>query len=232
MADSIPADATVTIEGTSCRTGFYGDLYPLFDSVGDIGAITVQKTVVLDDQGREFRRVSYPGHDWVHSRTRIYSGGTVYCAESQWSQTRDYYVDPSNFEYYCRHTGIGSFKREEDVPMPVMDSLKLDELRGFGNKHAYNPFDQKHSDEVMKSVIRLPESVCGEGMRFYKVSLEGYFTSTKEHSFFVHDGKLLLVFYHDVGSENSGIREVLCIEVPDRLGDYFMGLMQQYPRPD
>jgi hypothetical protein len=40
--------------------------------------------------------------------------------------------------------------------------------------------------------------------------------------------KLLLVFYHDGGRDNNGIEEVVAIDVPDELGQYFIGLIKRH----
>lgn len=47
------------------------------------------------------------------------------------------------------------------------------------------------------------------------------------HEYFVHGGKLILVFYHDGGRKNGGIKEVVSINVPDELGKYFIDLMER-----
>jgi len=44
--------------------------------------------------------------------------------------------------------------------------------------------------------------------------------TAKRPMYFVYDNKLWLVFYHDGGKE-----EVVAIDVPDELGQYFIGLI-------
>ena len=49
----------------------------------------------------------------------------------------------------------------------------------------------------------------------------------KSPMYFVYDGKLWLVFYHDGGRDNGGVEEVVAVEVPDELGQYFIGLIDE-----
>ena len=46
--------------------------------------------------------------------------------------------------------------------------------------------------------------------------------------YFARNGKLLMVFFHDGGQDIGGIEEVVVIDVPDELGKYFVGLMDEY----
>ena len=215
----------VTIEGVTYLSGFYGELYPLFGEVGNIGSETLQKEIIYDDGTRKFRRVDFKGHDWVHSYIGEYTGGIVYCAENEWGKMRDYYANPYNFEYYC---GIGYFISEKAEKIPEIDSQKFDELLAFGKENEYKPFDQRSSDKAMQNAHRLPEAEFHGGVCFYKVSNDGYFTTLQSPMYFMHDGKLLLVLFHDGGRNNGGIEEVVSIDVPDELGKYFLDLMERY----
>ena len=212
----------VSIDGTVYRTGFYGDLYPVFGERGDIGSEALEKNVIYDDQKHEFRRVDFAGHDWVHSNAGVYAGGTVYCADNEWEQTRAYYADTNNFDYY---RGAGYYIVESSVPVPDMDPQKFDELLAFGQKNNYNPFDKRSNEQIQQKTRTLPESEFREGVNFYKVSKDGFFMTTKASMYFVYEGKLLLVFYHDGGGGNGGKEEVVALEVPGELGQYFIGLI-------
>jgi hypothetical protein len=222
-AHSVPT--SVTIEGVTYLNGFYGELYPLFGQVGDVGSDTLQEEIIYNDGVREFRRVDFEGHDWVHSYIGEYTGGVVYCNENQWEQMHDYYADPMNFEYYC---GIGYYICEKSVVIPEMDPQKFDDLLAFGNENEYKPFDKSSNEKAMEKTHRIPKAEYHEGICFYKVSNDGYFTTIKKPMYFVHDSKLLLVFYHDGGRDNGGIEEVTAIDVPDELGQYFVDLIERY----
>jgi hypothetical protein len=153
-------------------------------------------------------------------------GGVVYCAESQWEPMRDYYADPLNFEYYY---GVGYYIPETAVNISEINPQKFDELLAFSDENGYDPFDQRSNEKILQKIRRISESEFHEGICFYKVSSDGYFTTIQDSMYFVHDGKLLLVFYHDGGNKNGGIEEVLAMDVPDELGRYFIGLMERYP---
>jgi hypothetical protein len=225
LNDAYVVPASVIIEGVTYRNGFYGELYPLFEQDGDVGSDALQEEIIYNDGVRDFRRVDFEGHDWVHSYIGEYTGGVVYCAENQWEQMRDYYSDPVNFEYYC---GVGYYVSEKSVVIPDMDPQKFDELLTFGNENEFKPFDKSSIEKAMQKAHRIPKAEYQEGICFYKVSNDGYFTTIKEPMYFVHDGKLLLVLFHDGGRDNGGIEEVVAIDVPDELGQYFMDLIERY----
>jgi energy-coupling factor transporter transmembrane protein EcfT len=221
-SNSSNQSVSVTIDGVTYRSGFYGDLYPVFGQVGDIGSDTLEEEILFDDGNRKFRRVDFEGHDWVHSYTGQYSGGTVYCAESQWEQMSDYYTDPLNFEYYY---GVGYYMVETSTSIPDIDPQKFDELMAFSRENEYQPFNSSSNKKVSQKTRRIPEDEFHQGVCFYRVSNDGYFTTVKSPMYFEHDDKLLLVFYHDGGRDNGGIKEVVAVEAPDELGQYFLGLM-------
>jgi len=218
---------TVIINGVTYRNGFYGDLVPVFGQVGDIGSDTLLNEIIYDDGKHEFRRVDFEGHDWVHSYIGEYTGGTVYCVDSQWEKMRDYYMDPSNFEYYY---GVGFYISETSVKVPEIDYQKFDELMVFGNENSYKPFDRRFNEEIMKKARRIPKSEFHGSVCFYKISIDGYFATSKQPMYFVYGDKLYLVFFHDGGRDNGGIEEVVAVDVPDELGQYFISLMEQYPQ--
>lgn len=224
-SDSLSQAADVTIDGVTYRSGFYGDLYPVFGEVGDKGSKTLQDNIIFEDGARKFRRVDFEGHDWVHSYTGRYSGGTVYCAENQWEQMRDYYADPSSFNYYC---GAGYRAAESSVMISDIDPQKFEELLAFSDENEYSPFNSRSNNRISKVTQRFPESEYHKGVCFFKTSKDGFFTTVKSHMYFVHDDKLYLVFYHDGGSNNGGVREVVAVAVPDEPGQYFMDLIEQY----
>lgn len=218
----IDVPESVTIKGVTFRSGFYGELCPVFGQVGDFGSNTLNGDIIYEEGMCKFKRVDFEGHNWVHSYIGEYTGGIVYCAESQWQQMYDYYADPLNFKYYY---GVGYYISEISVNIPVIDTQKFDELLAFGNENSYKPFDKSSNKKVMSKVQRIPESEFHEGVCFYKVSKDGYFTTSQSPMYFVYEGKLLLVYYHDGGSRNGGIKEVVAVDVPDELGQYFIGLM-------
>ena len=225
MIGGYAVPTNVTIEGVTYRNGFYGELYPVFEQVGDIGSDTLQEEIVYDDGMHKFRRVNFKGHDWIHSYIGEYTGGTVYCAENEWDQLCDYYADPTNFEYYC---GIGYYLSEKVSSISEIDPQKFDDLLNFGIENEYKPFDERSNEKVMQNVRRIPEAEFQESVCFYKVSNDGYFTTSQSPRYFVHDGKLLLIFSHDGGRDNGGAAEVVALDVPDELGQYFVDLMERY----
>ncbi|MFR2807576.1 MAG: hypothetical protein ACLTBZ_16230 [Faecalispora jeddahensis] len=98
----------------------------------------------------------------------------------------------------------------------------------FDNENEYKPFDKCSNEKVMQKVRRIPEAEFQESVCFYKVSNDGYFTTSQSPRYFVRDGKLLLIFSHDGGRDNGGTAEVVVLDVPDELGQYFVDLMERY----
>jgi len=225
VIDNVMTPTSVTIDGVTYRSGFYGDLFPLFGQVGQIGSETLGDEILYDDGLHKFKRVEFEGHDWVHSYVGGTTGGTVYCAESEWEQTHDYYADSANFIYYC---GGKPYTSEEGDEYPQIDAQKFDELFAFGEEYDYKPFDERSNERAMQIAYRLPEEAFEKGLKFTKASNDGYFKVGGSHEYFVHDDKLILVFYHDGGRDNGGIKEVVAIDVPDELGQYFIDLMERY----
>lgn len=199
---------SIVIEGITYRSGFYGELYPAFGQAGDIGSNALKEGIIYKYRTHEFQRVDFEEHDWVHSYIGPYTSGTVYCADNQWEQMSDYYANPNNFKYYY---GVGYYISETSVHIPEIDLQKFDELLTFGN--------------INRSSIkaqRISQSEFQEGICFYKVSNDGFFMTSEGPMYFVHDGKLMLVLYHDAGTE-----EVVAVNVPDELGQYFIGLIDK-----
>lgn len=181
---------------------------------------------MFEDGNRKFRRVEFEGHDWVHSNGGGTTGGIVYCAESEWEQTRDYYADSANFTYYCG--GKGYSTSEESGELLKIDAQKYDELLAFGEEYGYKPFDRRSNEKAEQIAYRLPAEAFDKGIGFIKASNDGYFMTGGSHEYFIYDGKLIFVFYHDGGAKNGGIKEVVAIDVPDELGQYFIDLLAQY----
>ena len=174
--------------------------------------------LIYEDRRGKFRRVDFDGHDWVHSYIGKYTGSTVYCAVDQWQKMCDYYADPNNFKYYY---GVGYYMSETSVQIPDIEQQKFDELLAFSKDNSYNPFGKQTNEKAQ----RISESEFYEGICFYKVSNDGFFMTIKSPMYFVYDGKLWLVFYHDIRRDNGGVKEVVAVDVPDELGQYFIGLI-------
>jgi len=220
IVDHFVEPTSVTIDGVTYRSEFYGDLYPMFYQVGDVGMETLQQEIVYEDGSRQYRRVDFEGHNWVHCYTGKYISGMVYCAESEWEQTKSYYENPENFDYYFGHS-------EDNVLIPEIDYQKFDELKAFEKENQHNPFDVFYEENEKDRTRRIPESEFKDSFTFLKESKDGYF-HTINCGYFIYEDKLFLLFYHDGGRTNGGIEEVVAMEVPDELGQYFIELSKKY----
>lgn len=205
----------VTIEGTTYRNGFYGDLW---------SENLIYKGDSYKVGNNEFHRVECEKFDWVHSDIGSTTSGVLYCAESQWEQAYEYYHDSDNFTYYCR---IGAQYEDRDpvlVTISDMDTTKFEELMSFADKNSYNPFGSNKGVETRR--LPIPDRDEAPELIFYKVSKDGFFTSYQGDEFFVIDGKLLLLFYYDYG--HGQYEELVAVEVPDEIGKYFIELVEQF----
>lgn len=216
---------TVTIDGITYRSDFYGEMFPRFSQAGEVGSESLQDEIVFEVGNHKFRRVEFSGHDWVHCNGGGITGGIVWCAEDEWEQTRDYYADSANFTYYCSGKPYATVA---DGEYPQIDPQKYDELLAFGEEYGYEPFDSRSNERAEQITYRLPAEAFDKNIRFTKSSNDGYFTMGGNHNYFIYDGKLLFVFYHDGGARNGGIKEVVVIDVPEELGPHFIDLLAQY----
>jgi hypothetical protein len=202
----------VTIDGTTYRNGFYGELWPNnFTLKSDVIKVGIN----------EFHRVDCEKFDWVHSYIGSKSEGIIYCAEDQWEQVSEFYSSNDNFVYYCR---IGAEYVDRDpiiVTIPDIDPSKFDELMGFADKNCYNPFGS--NADVKTRRLPIPDRDKSPKLIFYKESKDGFFASYQGYIFHALDGKLLLLFYYDYG--HGKYEEMVAVDVPDDLGQYFINLL-------
>lgn len=205
---------TVAIDGTTYRNGFYGDLWP--DNI-------TLKGEPIKVGVNDFQRVNCERFDWVHSAIGTKTSGILYCKESQWEEAQEYYADCDNFVYYC---SIGAKYVDLDpviITIPNIDSKKFDELMVYANKNSYNPFGSNKDVKIRR--IPIPDRDKSPELVFYKESKDGFFTSFKGNIFHELDGKLLLLFYYDFGHGKK--EEMVAVDVPDELGQYFVKLIEQ-----
>jgi len=197
---------TVTIAGISYRNGFYGDLWPNnFTFKGD--------SVNVGDN--EFDHINCEKFDWVYSTIDGTTSGILYCEERQWDEAHKYYSDNNNFVYYC------SSGEESDIAtITNIDSKKFAALMDFAKKNSYDPFGSNEGVKTRR--LHNPDMDKSPELIFYKESKDGFFTSFRGYKFHVLDGKMMLVFFYDGGSD-----ELVAVDVPNKLGQYFIKLLQQ-----
>lgn len=199
------------MDGTIYRNGFYGDdLIPI--------NLTYKKKSFKMEQ-YEFNVVENEQFDWVHGKLGNTIQGVLYCAENQWETAKTYYADSDNFAYYCYVEGINA---TTSIALPNIDPEKFDELLEFTNANSYNPFGSNR--HVKRRRLLMPDRNECPDIVFYKESNDGFFTTGKGKQFHLIDGKLLLVFYYD-GNHGKSPEELVAVDVPDELGQYFIDLL-------
>jgi hypothetical protein len=212
---------TITIEDVTYRNGFYSGTETLWPE-----NLTYDRTETYEKWGSEFHRVTNAEQfNWVYTSNGGSTEGDrgLYCAEDQWEQARAYYADNSNFTYYCR---IGTAYSDRDpgiAATPYMDIEKYDALMAFAGENSYDPFDS--NKKVQTRRLPFPDKAASPELVFYKQSNDGFFTSYKGNKFFAIDGELFLLYYYDYG--HGEYQEMVAVEVPDALGQYFIALLAQ-----
>lgn len=207
---NVTGPESITINDTTYRNGFYGDLWPRNLSY-DSGPVTVGKN--------DFYHVENDRFDWVHSDIGVDDCGILYCAESQWEQAFAYYSDSDNFTYYCRVTRKRSLF--DLYTVSDMDAEMFNALFDFAKGHNYNPFGTDPS--IQTQDLPLPDYDESPVLVFYCESNDGYFTSFKGYSYHIIDGKLWKVFQYRYGDE-----QVLRVSgVPEKIGAYFVELVEK-----
>jgi hypothetical protein len=203
---------TVTIDGVKYRDGFYGNLWP--------NNLTYQDDL-YEVKVWKFRRVDCDKFDWVHSAIGDTASGVLYCAENQWEQARGYYSNSDNFVFYCK---IGAQYNDRDPVIEIIadiDFQKFNQLLDFADKNSYNPFGSNKNAKTRH--LPIPDRDESPELVFYCESNDGFFTSYKGSKFHIMDGNLLLVFFYDYS--HGEYEELVAVDVPDELGEYFIGLL-------
>lgn len=203
IVNSASLSKTITIENTVYRNGFSGDLYPFnIDYQDDSYSVN----------GQTFHRVNCERFDLMYTPTDGSAFDALYCSEEQWEQARSYYADSDNFIYYC-----------SDRVLPDVNVTKFDEFMEFAKDNEYHPFG---SNSDMKT-CRLPMPDMSSELHFYKESKDGILMSSKGNGFHLINGKLFMVLYYDMGHGNY--EELVAVEVPKEIGQYFVELLEQGP---
>ena len=204
----------VTIEGTTYRNGFYDDLYPINFTYS---------TDQIKVDSNYFCRVNYEKFNFV----KLSNDGSVidilFCAEDQWEQAYNYYSDKDNLVYYCR-IGMENIYRNSVIEIiHDIDHEMFDKLMVFANKNEYEPFNSNKN--VITHRLPFPNNDEFPELIFYRESNDGHFTSSKANKFYIINNKLLLVYFYDYG--NGKYEELVVIDVPDELGQYFIELLRK-----
>jgi hypothetical protein len=201
---------TVTYSEREYKTGFYGELYFPVDI--DFGGEEFE----LD--GRTFYTLPLEGHHWIYTFTGAQR--VVYCLSEEWEQENAYYSDNDNFDFYCSMGNV--YEPLTVAEIPNMDYDKFEELGTFADEHGYDPFNAK-ADKGQKA-YPMPDWRDGE-IRFYKVSKDGLFSSTKGNNLHLIDGRLVLLYRYYFADDEA--QECMYgVELPSELSDYFIGILQ------
>lgn len=204
----------VSIENTTYRTGFYGDLWPQnLEEHGE--SYTVR--------GIEYFHIKNEKLDLVHSDAGTDECGVLYCNESQYEKAAMYYRNPDNFVFYCM-VGSSASEYEGRVVIEDFDSQKFDELSEFAIANSYNPFDKLHNSRTKTLHLPIPDFDTNPPLVFYKESTDGYFTSFKGNKYHIIDDQLYLLFYYDYG--HGEYEEMQCVQVPEEISKYIVELVQ------
>lgn len=209
--------AKVTINGITYRRGFYDSLLYPDNITFQEGSNTVN--------GKVYHHVDFERFDCVHREGGGSTAGRLYCAEDQWKEAQAYYADSNNFLYYC---SIG-VKNETKGTAPVVfeisdiDPEKYDSLMTFADKNRYKAFGAANRKTHR---MPIPNSEESPVLSFYKESKDGLLSSIKGCTFYVVDDKLVLLYRYDYG--HGKYKEMLVVDPPKKLNQYFVELVKKY----
>jgi hypothetical protein len=213
-------DETISVDGEEYRTGFYSYLFPRF---GPDDPHTKLKTeAVYNDGLTDYHRVVSAEKSWIHAFVGGLGGGTVYCLDSQWDTEKAIYSNPDNFNYFYT---FDKFEPKSDTALLDIDPKKVDALIDFVENTSYDPFDTPSNNAILENVVRFPEESDYQEVVLYKESKDGFFTAGRANSLFLLNGTLFVLFYHDGGSKNNGIAEIVGTKVPIELGSYLIDIV-------
>ena len=212
-ADELPD--TISYEGISYRTGFYGKNYGIKPELQG-------ETILVD--GKEYSIADHEHFSMLINGHGVSSGilnGILYCAENQWDDAQAYYADDANYNYYCQ-IGVQYVDRDPEYRLLDMDAQMFHRLMDFADENAYNPFGRKQHDALVR--LPIPHRDDAPKLIFYRESKDGCLVSYRGHSFHIVDSRLLLVHFYDYG--HGEYEEMAAVEVPAELGNYFINLLK------
>lgn len=207
----------VTIDNVKYKNGFYGDLIP--NSLSHDS-----NAYVVDDN--EFYHANCNKWNLMLSYIGEYEDGTAYCDESQWNEAKAYYEDGDNFDYYAVIGKSFVWSKTSATEISDVNYSKFDELMKFAKENEYNPFAPSLNDNVKTVRLPLPDEKESPEITLFKESKDELFTSYQGYIFYIIDEKLYELFQIDC---NYGeYEELIAVEVPDDLSDYFTEFLSKY----
>lgn len=208
---------TVAIDNVKYKNEFYGDLIP--NSLSHDS-----KAYVVN--GNEFYHVNCDKWNLMLSYIGEYEDGTAYCDESQWDEAKVYYESGDNFDYYAVIGKGFAWSKASATEISDVDHSKFDELMDFAKENDYNPFSSISNDNVKTVSLPLPDEKESPQITLFKESKDELFTSYQGYVFYIIDEKLyklLQIDYH-----YGQYEELIAVEVPDDLSNYFTEFLYQY----
>lgn len=206
---------TVKIDGVTYRNGFYGNMWTTQNLALENGTYKVGPN--------KFYRVNNKQFNWMLGDVGP-NGSEVYCDESQWEQAHKYYTDDKNFVYYCKMGNPQDDSNTDIHTISNADTAKFDKLIDFADKHNYDPVFKPNQKEKTQR-LTVPDENTSTELTFYKESKDGFFTSCKGYTYYIIGNKLLLLYYYDYSNNKQD--EMLVVDIPDDLGQYFVKLAAQ-----
>ncbi|MBQ8296599.1 MAG: hypothetical protein IJX77_02310 [Ruminococcus sp.] len=208
---------SVDVNDKTYKTGFYGSLIPdELDYSGE--TYSVGKT--------EYKQLEHDRFDLIRSDSGMYTSGTIYCSEEQFSEAELYYSDPENFSYYCTIGAESTDNTPYTLNIDDIDTDMFNALIEFADNSSYDPFDSKHNDKIDKAELPIPDNYITHRLNFYKESNDSLFTSSKGHEFHIIDDELYLVFYYDYG--HGEYEKLVGVKVPEEISGYIVEYIKPY----
>ncbi len=216
---SVAADE-ISYNGDTYKTGFYDDLRT--KNVFVMSEITA-------DNGEEYYTVAEDKYNFLFDGTDSeydqYSYalkfGELYIDSKQFDEAKTYYSDINNFSFYCDYGWNNEANPFERIEIQNMDPEKFMELKEFAKLNKFNEVGEYFAIPFNRDELK--------PFVFFKESNDGYFESRIYDSFFIIDNKLVLMLYIDYNGANddSESPEIVYVDVPTELSDYFINLLRE-----
>lgn len=208
---------TLKSDDKTFQTGFYGTLFPNdFELDGES----------LEINNITLNRIVHDSFELYHADIGSYTEGTIYCAEKDYENALAFYNDPQNYSYHCILGVDSDTQSTRTVDFSDIDTNKYNALLEFADQSNYDPFDQKHNNQIEKVELPMPDDTKDIRLVFYKESKDNLFVSSKGTDFYILNNHLYAVHQYDYG--HGEYEKLIAVKVPDDISAYFVKYMKSY----
>ncbi len=207
---------TVTIDDKEYKRAFTGDLYPIDD--GFMGADGVKKF------GHSYRTYSETQFDCYIAYDDD-AEPQVYFEKQQFDEAVSYYNNAESFNFYCLTGNIHDTNDHKIFEIHEIDSSMFNQLLEFSEKYEYNPLASLNNEDGFTKVpITDTVNWMSYEIHFYKESKDGAFTTSRAHTFVLHENELCFLYQYDFSKRGAPF--MIIRSIPTEVSNYFCSLLE------